>query len=202
MEHKNRLLSNNTGKISTCNCFWPEFLLLELNLMNKFMMMLICLYSSGFYTHYSIPIKPSISNGWHHMSVGNTAADPASQLGPRNFYSWWYSLSCLEWTIHLLVLCPNSSTGALSSSQVSISIQLYPHLMKSFWFRINISDCCLLVVWSLVTIAAERYLAVCQPFKHNEFTTRKVLLFYGCIHQFHCSSWGEFPSPSAYTKLI
>ena len=76
----------------------------------------------------------------------------------------------------------NSSTGALSSSQVSISIQLYPHLMKSFWFRINISDCCLVVVWSLVTIAAERYLAVCQPFKHNEFTTRKVLLFYVVIY--------------------
>ena len=43
-------------------------------------------------------------------------------------------------------------------------------------------SCCLIVVWSLVTIAAERYLAVCQPFKHNEFTIRKVLLFYVVIY--------------------
>ena len=33
-----------------------------------------------------------------------------------------------------------------------------------------------------MTIAAERYLAVCQPFKHNEFTIRKVLLFYVLIY--------------------
>ena len=34
---------------------------------------------------------------------------------------------------------------------------------------------CLVVVWNLVTIAAERYLAVCQPFKHSGFTKRKVV---------------------------
>ena len=34
-----------------------------------------------------------------------------------------------------------------------------------FWF---------FVVWNLVVIAAERYLAVCQPFKHNNFTKRKI----------------------------
>ena len=33
-----------------------------------------------------------------------------------------------------------------------------------------------------MTIAAERYLAVCQPFKHNEFTIRKLLLFYVLIY--------------------
>ena len=33
-----------------------------------------------------------------------------------------------------------------------------------------------------MTIAAERYLAVCQPFKHNEFTKRKVLLFFALIY--------------------
>ena len=40
----------------------------------------------------------------------------------------------------------------------------------------------LVAVWSLVTIAAERYLAVCQPFKHNNFTKRKALLFFVIIY--------------------
>ena len=34
-------------------------------------------------------------------------------------------------------------------------------------------------VWNLVTIASERYLAVCQPFKHGNFTKSKVLLSFG-----------------------
>ena len=33
-----------------------------------------------------------------------------------------------------------------------------------------------------MTIAFERYLAVCQPFKHNEFTIRKILPFYVLIY--------------------
>ena len=33
-----------------------------------------------------------------------------------------------------------------------------------------------------MTIAAERYMAVCQPFKHNEFTKRKVLVFFVIIY--------------------
>ena len=33
-----------------------------------------------------------------------------------------------------------------------------------------------------MTIAAERYLAVCQPFKHNEFTKRKILLIFALIY--------------------
>ena len=33
----------------------------------------------------------------------------------------------------------------------------------------------LVVVWNLVTIAVERYLAVCQPFKHSSFTKQKVI---------------------------
>ena len=40
----------------------------------------------------------------------------------------------------------------------------------------------LVAVWNLVVIAAERYLAVCKPFKHGEFTERKtvkiILLIY------------------------
>ena len=32
----------------------------------------------------------------------------------------------------------------------------------------------LILVWNLVTIAFERYLAVCQPFKHSNFTRRKI----------------------------
>ena len=43
-----------------------------------------------------------------------------------------------------------------------------------FWF--------LIVVWNLVVIAAERYLAVCHPFKHNEFTKRKVLISFVLIY--------------------
>ena len=33
---------------------------------------------------------------------------------------------------------------------------------------------CLFAVRNLVTIATERYLAVCKPFKHNGFTKQKV----------------------------
>ena len=33
-----------------------------------------------------------------------------------------------------------------------------------------------------MTIAAERYVAVCQPFKHSELTKRKVLLFFVIIY--------------------
>ena len=33
-----------------------------------------------------------------------------------------------------------------------------------------------------MTIAFQRYLAVCQPFKHNEFTIRKILPFYVLIY--------------------
>ena len=32
-----------------------------------------------------------------------------------------------------------------------------------------------IVVWNLVVIAAERYLAVCGPFKHNEFTRYRIV---------------------------
>ena len=33
-------------------------------------------------------------------------------------------------------------------------------------------------VWNLVTIALERYLAVCQPFKYANFTKSKVMLIF------------------------
>ena len=38
------------------------------------------------------------------------------------------------------------------------------------------------VVWNLVVIATERYLAVCQPFKHNNFTRGRVLVIFGLIY--------------------
>ena len=41
--------------------------------------------------------------------------------------------------------------------------------------NIDFRNFCLVVVWNLVTIAVERYLAVCQPFKHSGFTKRKVV---------------------------
>ena len=41
---------------------------------------------------------------------------------------------------------------------------------------------CLLVVWNLVVIAVERYLAVCQPFKHNELTKKKAVFFFVLIY--------------------
>ena len=41
-------------------------------------------------------------------------------------------------------------------------------------------------VWNLVTIAAERYLAVCQPFKHNNFTRGRVLIIFGLIYVLAC----------------
>ena len=60
---------------------------------------------SGFFTNYSVFIGSPIFHRWHHMFVGNTAADPASKLGPGHFYPGWTGLSCLEWTVHLLVFC-------------------------------------------------------------------------------------------------
>ena len=41
---------------------------------------------SGFFANYSISIKPSVFYRWHHLSMGDTAADPASQLGSGHFY--------------------------------------------------------------------------------------------------------------------
>ena len=40
----------------------------------------------------------------------------------------------------------------------------------------------LVVVWNLVTIAAERYLAVCQPFKHSGFTKRKAVCIFILVY--------------------
>ena len=37
--------------------------------------------------------------------MGDASADPASQLGPGHFYLGWACVSCLEWTVHLLVFC-------------------------------------------------------------------------------------------------
>ena len=33
-----------------------------------------------------------------------------------------------------------------------------------------------------MTIAAERYLAVCHPFKHSNFTEKKILLIFALIN--------------------
>ena len=33
-----------------------------------------------------------------------------------------------------------------------------------------------------MTIAAERYLAVCHPFKHSNFTEKKILLIFALIY--------------------
>ena len=41
---------------------------------------------------------------------------------------------------------------------------------------------CVLVVWNLVTIAFERYLAVCQPFKHSNFTRGKIVKMFVLIY--------------------
>ena len=43
---------------------------------------------------------------------------------------------------------------------------------------------CLIVVWNLVTIAAERYFAVCLPLKHNLFTERKITVIFILIYVF------------------
>ena len=55
-------------------------------------------------------------------------------------------------------------------------------LIKAFLFSIKLYNYSLVAVWSLVTIAAERYLAVCQPFKHSNFTKRKIVLFFILIY--------------------
>ena len=41
---------------------------------------------------------------------------------------------------------------------------------------------CLITVWNLVVIAAERYLAVCQPFKHNNFRKVTIIKIYFIIY--------------------
>ena len=40
----------------------------------------------------------------------------------------------------------------------------------------------LILVWNLVTIAFERYLAVCHPFKHSNFTRSKIMKIYVLIY--------------------
>ena len=54
--------------------------------------------------------------------------------------------------------------------------------MKAFLFSKDESDFRLVVVWNLVIIAFERYLAVCHPFKHGNFTRKKIILFFAVIY--------------------
>ena len=62
-----------------------------------------------------------------------------------------------------------------------LTIQLQLYIVNSFKF-VKIFDN--VSVWNLVTIAFERYLAVCQPFKHSKLTKSRVLkaFFVTCIN--------------------
>ena len=55
-------------------------------------------------------------------------------------------------------------------------------LINAFLFSKDHSDFGLVVVWNLVIIAFERYLAVCHPFKHSNFTRRKIVLVFAVIY--------------------
>ena len=80
---------------------------------------------SGFFTHYSISIKPSISDRWHHMSVGDAAADPASQTGSRAFPSW------MSWCV--MPGMDSSFTGVPCLSQVNtfiLTLNMYNKTLK------------------------------------------------------------------------
>ena len=65
-----------------------------------------------------------------------------------------------------------------------------PAKFLTTWIVLSFSFSCVVsakviscfVVWNLVVIAAERYLAVCQPFKHNNFTRGRVLVIFSLIY--------------------
>ena len=46
-------------------------------------------------------------------------------------------------------------------------------------------------IWNLVFISAERYLAVCHPFKYNNLTTKKIIMILVGIYLLNIpASWG------------
>ena len=46
-------------------------------------------------------------------------------------------------------------------------------------------------IWNLVFISAERYLAVCHPFKYNNLTTKKIIMILVGIYFMNIpASWG------------
>ena len=46
-------------------------------------------------------------------------------------------------------------------------------------------------IWNLVFISAERYLAVCHPFKYNNLTTKRIILILVAIYIMNIpASWG------------
>ena len=60
-------------------------------------------------------------------------------------------------------------------------------------------------VWNLVTIALERYLAVCQPFKYANFMKSKVVLIFIWMYimSIICSGGGSFQvTISSFFKIM
>ena len=60
-------------------------------------------------------------------------------------------------------------------------------LCLGYILHIAVNECignsfCLVVVWNLVTIAAERYLAVCKPFKHSGFTKQRAYYIFILVY--------------------
>ena len=65
----------------------------------------VCCLFSGFFTHHQAIIESSVSGRWCCLFVCYDPAASASKLDPGPFHPGWAGVSCLEWTIHLLVFC-------------------------------------------------------------------------------------------------
>ena len=96
------------------------------------------------------------------------------------------------WGMHtrcMYINCQISHSNSYNS--LTINIDLVFHILLCFknsrsiveqGSEIKLTDVSFLSVWNLVTIAAERYLAVCCPFKHVDFTTRRVKFIFFAIY--------------------
>ena len=106
--------------------------------------------------------------------------------------NWWGILTTLAiWNFKYSEPCQFSNMKPHSIPQIgstltvigklkldkNSNVQCFSNISLNFYKNQNsyFRNLCLVVVWNLVTIAVERYLAVCQPFKHSGFTKQKVI---------------------------
>ena len=97
-----------------------------------------------------------------------------------NIFHWIVSVWNLTSIFYLYVILLNTTISP------KVEKQSMNELVMKYFGLLLISLFCLVVVWNLVTIAAERYLAVCRPFKHNDFTRGRVTVIFGLIYVLAC----------------